>query len=187
MSKDSPFDDVDVVISDSEKSAVEEAARELMAMPATEDEPMPSVAVVFPLRKSVPFPGLIMPVHAQQGYETSIMEKAMAQGKKVALLYAPGLPKGGVIANSSEFKRVGVIADIHKRIRLPDGNTNYLCRGVRRFVVDRFVRIKNVPVAKVSFPEDIYPSGDETGALARNVLMLSQKVADHQPNLGDDF
>ncbi|MBC8370381.1 MAG: endopeptidase La [Planctomycetes bacterium] len=187
MSKDDSLDDIDVVISDSEKSAVEEAARELLALPVVQDNALPSLAVVFPLRKSVPFPGLIMPVHAQQGYETDIMEKAMAQGKKVALLFAPGMPKGGVITKSSQFARVGVIADIHKRIRLPDGNTNYLCRGVRRFMLERFVRIKGVPVAKISYPEDVYPAGEETGALARNVMSLSQKVAEHQPNLGDDF
>ena len=190
MSSDNPsddFDDIDVIIPDSEQDAVEAAARELLALPAVKDASLPGLTVVFPLRKSVPFPSLIMPVHAQQGYETDIMEKAMAQGKKVALLYAPGMPKGGVISKSSQFARIGVLADIHKRIRLPDGNTNYLCRGIRRFKVERFVRVKDVPVAKISYPEDIYPAGKETGALARNVMSLSQKVAEHQPNLGDDF
>ena len=185
MTKETPHDDV--LMPEAEQAAVEVAARELLSYPARKDEVLPKVAVVFPLRKSVPFPSLIMPVHAQQGYETDIMEKAMAQGQKVALLYAPGMPAGGVISKSTQFKRIGVLAEVHKRIRLPDGNTNYVCRGLRRIKVQRFVRVKGVPVARVEYPQDVYPSGDDVEALSRNVMNLSQKVAEHNPALGDDF
>ncbi|MFT7516232.1 MAG: ATP-dependent Lon protease [Myxococcota bacterium] len=187
MSNDNPLDDSDVIIPNSEKAVLEAAAREMLSLPAVKEESLPSLVVVFPLRKSVPFPGLIMPVQAQHGYETDIMEKAMAQGKKIALLYAPGMLPGGEVTKSSQFKRIGVIADIHKRIRMPDGSTNYLCRGMRRLKVEKFVRVKDVPVARISYPEDIYPAGPETGALSRNVMNLSQKVSEHSPGLGDDF
>lgn len=187
MSNDNPLDDSDVIIPNSEKAVLEAAAREMLSLPAVKEESLPSLVVVFPLRKSVPFPGLIMPVQAQHGYETDIMEKAMAQGKKIALLYAPGMLAGGQVTKSKQFKRIGVIADIHKRIRMPDGSTNYLCRGMRRLKVEKFVRVKDVPVARISYPEDIYPAGPETGALSRNVMSLSQKVSEHNPGLGDDF
>ena len=126
-----------------------------------------------------------MPVMAEAGRETEIMEKALAQGNNLGLLYAP--TDSAVPTRAGEFKKIGVLVKVHKRIKLPDGNSNYICRGVRRFRLDRFVRIKKIPVARVSYPEDIYPAGDETEALARNVLALSQEVASHSPNLGDGF
>ncbi len=165
----------------------EDGEEEVLSLPALKDDDLPKLLVVFPLRRSVPFPGLIMPVHAEQGYETGIMEKALADGQRVGLLLAPGMDESGVIKRSSEMARIGVVAEIHKRIRLPDGNTNYLCRGLRRFSVERFARLRSIPVARVSYPEDIYPAGDETEALARNVLSLAQKVAAHNPSLGDGF
>lgn len=167
--------------------AGEDGEEEVLSLPALKDDDLPKLLVVFPLRRSVPFPGLIMPVHAEQGYETGIMEKALADGQRVGLLLAPGMDESGVIKRSSEMARIGVVAEIHKRIRLPDGNTNYLCRGLRRFSVERFARLRSIPVARVSYPEDVYPAGDETEALARNVLSLAQKVAAHNPSLGDGF
>ncbi|KAA3607184.1 MAG: endopeptidase La [Planctomycetota bacterium] len=155
-------------------------------LPVPKGAPPPPILVVFPLSAAVPFPGLIMPVLAEARDEAEVMEKALAQGRYVGLLYRPGEPKNGKL-RSKDFAAMGVVAEVLKRIRLPDGNSNYLCRGVRRFEIKRFVRLRPVPVAKVTYPEDIYPAGPETEALARNVLSLSQKIASHQPNLGEGF
>ena len=188
MSGEDPFGDpVDVILPGAEEQSLEQAAKEILALPAVKDETPPQLLVVFPLRKSVPFPGLIMPVHAQDGYEANIMEKALAQGKRVGLLLAPGMDDEGHVASAKDFAQTGVIAEVHRRIKLPDGNTNFLCRGLQRFKVDRFVRVKQVPVAKVAYPSDVYPAGDETEALARNVLGLATKVSGHNPGLGDGF
>ncbi len=168
------------------EEAVQRAAEEIASLPAVKESLPPTVLVVFPLRRSVPFPALIMPVLAEMGHEVEIMEKAMAQGRQVGLLYAPGMGEGGP-TRARDFARTGVLVEVHKRIRLPDGNSNYVCRGVRRFHVDRFVKVKGVPVARVSYPEDIYPASDETEALSRNVLSLAQQVASHNPSLGDGF
>ena len=181
-------DDIDLPDDGSEvHEALQEAASEVAALPALKDGVPPQVLVVFPLRRSVPFPGLIMPVVAEAGHETAIMEQALAQGRYVGLLHAPGMDEGGRVRKRGDFAHTGVLAEVHKRLKLPDGNSNYVCRGVRRFVVERFMKIKGVPVARVSYPEEVYPSGDETEALARNVLALSQKVASHNPSLGDGF
>ena len=182
------LDDIDLPDDGSEvHERLQEAASEVAALPARQDDVPPQVLVVFPLRRSVPFPGLIMPVVSEAGNETTIMEQALAQGRYVGLLHAPGMDEDGKVSKRGDFAHTGVLAEVHKRLKLPDGNSNYVCRGVRRFVVERFVKIKGVPVARVSYPEEIYPSGDETEALARNVLALSQKVAGHNPSLGDGF
>jgi ATP-dependent Lon protease len=186
----STIEDIDISEIPDDATEVHErlhqAASEVANLPAIKDGLPPAVVVVFPLRRSVPFPSLIMPVLAEGGHEVEIMEKAMAQGRHVGLLHAPEMGENGP-QNSKEFAATGVLAEVHKRIRLPDGNSNYICRGVRRFTVDRFVRVKGVPVARVLYPEDVYPPGKETEALARNVLSLAQKVASHNPSLGDGF
>jgi ATP-dependent Lon protease len=182
------IESIDIVNDGSEvHEQLQEAASEVAALPALKDGAPPQLLVVFPLRRSVPFPGLIMPVVAEAGHETAIMEQALAQGRHVGLLHAPGMTEDSKVSKRGDFAHTGVLAEVHKRLRLPDGNSNYVCRGVRRFVVERFRKIKGVPVAHVTYPEDVYPSGDETEALARNVLALSQKVAGHNPSLGDGF
>ena len=187
MSED-PFEPEEVILpGEHEDQFPEGVAEDLRPLPTAPDSKPPPVLVVYPLRNSVPFPVLIMPVHAEEGAETDILEQALAQGQRVGLLLAPGLEHGQLPKSGKAYAATGVMAEIHKRIRLPDGNSNYLCRGVRRFTVKRFVRTKGIPVARVEYPEDIYPAGDETDALARNVLQLAQKVAGHNPALGDGF
>jgi ATP-dependent Lon protease len=163
---------------------IEAEAVDLGALPAVKREQLPKVLVVFPLNRSVPFPSLIMPVLAEAGDETATMEKAVAQGKFVGLLHAPGATAPW---KAEDFAATGVVAQVHKRIKLPDGNSNYVCRGLRRFVVEKWVRTGKHTVAQVSYPEEVYPPGEETEALARNVLKLAQKVAGHQPALGEGF
>jgi ATP-dependent Lon protease len=170
-----------------EERAVEEAAKEILSLPVVKGDTPPPLLVIFPLRRSVPFPGLIMPVHAQDGYEHGIMEKAVAQGDRVGLLLAPGMDEHGRIRKAKDMVQMGVLVEIHKRIKLPDGNTNYLCRGIRRFKVKRFVRTGDVPIARVEYPQDIYPGGSEFEALSRNVLQLAQQVSAHNPGLGEGF
>ena len=183
-------EDIDVIPpgeDDQDDSLADRVAEDLRPLPAVREGDPPPVLVVYPLRNSVPFPGLIMPVHANDGAETDIMEQALAQGQRVGLLLAPGLEEGALPGGAKDYAATGVMAEIHKRIKLPDGNSNYLCRGVRRFRVRKFVRTRGIPVARVDYPEDVYPPGRETDALARNVLQLAQKVAAHNPALGDGF
>ena len=70
MSGEDPFPDpdpdpVDVIPPGAGEQSLEDAAKEILALPAVKDDSPPPLLVIFPLRKSVPFPGLIMPVHAQ--------------------------------------------------------------------------------------------------------------------------
>ena len=197
---------------DDDDAIVEEIGEEF---PSVKDNPPPPVLVAFPLRKSVPFPEIVMPILAEAGVEVEIMEKALKDGRHIGLIFAPG-PNGegdpdakpGTKARDawrptapSDFAPFGVLAEVHKRIKLPDGNSNYICRGLRRFEVDKWVRMDPIPAAKVSYPDDIYPheshadatkklaqlEQDEADALARNVLALAQKVASHNPSLGEGF
>ncbi len=184
MDEGSSSDAETIVFDASQAIEIEAESVDLGALPAVRREQLPKVLVVFPLNRSVPFPSLIMPVMAEAGDETATMEKAVAQGKFVGLLHAPGAMAPW---KAEDFAATGVVAQVHKRIKLPDGNSNYVCRGLRRFVVDKWVRTGKALVAQVSYPEEVYPPGEETEALARNVLKLAQKVAGHQPALGDGF
>jgi ATP-dependent Lon protease len=182
---------IDVVPPGETELEVADAAQEVEAqtnnLPAQREDAPPQVLVTFPLRRSVPFPSLIMPVHVEDGAETEIMEQALAQGKLVGLLPAPGATSPGLPTSESQYARIGVLAEVHKRIRLPDGNSNYICRGLRRFKVDKFVRLAKVPVIHALYPEEVYPADAEAEALTRNVLSLAQKVAAHNPGLGEGF
>ena len=180
------FDDLDPPDHGDALEPLEQAfAAAIGNLPVVHEGTPPKVLVCFPMQKSVPFPGLIMPVMARQGEEEAIMEQAREQGGYIGLLLdeSDGAEPGSV----AYVAPMGVVAMIHKRIRLPDGNVNYVCRGIKRFSIQRWVKRKGIPVARPEYPEDIYSTGTTIDALHRNVLNLTQKVAGHQSGLGDGF
>ncbi len=187
MTQDAPDPELQHLPPGENEERVEEAAEELSRLPMPSVDSLPGTLIAFPLRRSVPFPSLIMPVQVEEGPETEIMEAAVQAGGKVGLLPAPGGPPEGLPTESSQYADMGVLAEIHRRIRLPDGNSNFLCRGIRRFRVERFLRVRGLPRVRVSYPEDRPSPGRETEALARNVLEMAQKVAAHNPSLGEGF
>ena len=118
---DGPPEEIPQILLPTEEEAqalLEHQVGEEDLLPAIPKADLSGVLVVFPLRRSVPFPGLVMPVQAEAGNETGIMEQALAQGRHVGLLLAEG-GDAATLPRPREFRRVGVVAEVHKRIRRP--------------------------------------------------------------------
>ena len=95
---------------------------EPLGSPLVVQEALPDTVFVFPLRRAVPFPNLMMPVLLDSPRAREIVAKAEAHNSHVLLLTQkdpeedePG-PKG--------LYEVGVLARVLKTLQLPDGNAS---------------------------------------------------------------
>lgn len=171
------------------------------------DQADPSTVFVFPLRRAVPFPGLVMPVLAE-GRGKDIFEKAHAQSPFILLLLQKEAARGNGDAENGEprpergaegsagklgpftaagFHAIGVLARVHKILTLPTGSVSAICGGLKRCKVERFVKLNPYPIAKVSYPQETIPGGMEVAAIARNIPQLVKSIASKDPNLGEEI
>jgi len=116
-------------------------------------EEIPDVLPILPLRNSVLFPGVVIPITA--GRDTSIaLVKDANKGDKII----------GVVAQKNEkvddpeltdLHQVGTVARIIKLLKMPDGNTTVILQGTKRFQVGEMVQKEPYLKAKsLPFDED---------------------------------
>ncbi|MBI3817528.1 MAG: endopeptidase La [Planctomycetes bacterium] len=181
---------------DAPDSDVAENAAGVLALDATEDgEPagstlvpvtdsLPETVFIFPLKRAVPFPGLVMPVMAD-GRGKDIIEKAHAQGPYILLLRQRNPAEEAFTAKA--FYQMGVVARIHKIITLPNGNVTAICGGQKRARVEKFVKLSPYPIAKVTYPAEASPGGAEIEALKRNIPQLIKSISSKDNNFGEEL
>lgn len=145
---------------------------------------LPETLFVFPLKRAVPFPGLVMPVMAD-GRGKDIIEKAHAQGPFILLLRQRNPTEEAFTAKA--FYEMGVVARIHKILTLPNGNITAICGGQKRARIEKFVKVTPYPIAKVTYPQETSPVGAELEALKRNVPQLIKSISAKDNNFGEEL
>ena len=133
-------------------SGIEDDA-ELIPLLTPEDEEemnkedVPEQLPILPLRNTVLFPGVVVPVTA--GRDTSIaLIKAANQGSKTIGVVGQ---RDAAVENPSieDLYPVGTVAKILRVLQMPDGNTTIIIQGKKRFHLSEMVQTEPFLVAKV--------------------------------------
>ena len=163
----------------------EDVRADLPAPLLEQAEGLPPEVLVFPLRRAVGFPGLVMPVLVENEYSAEIVEQAKQSGSYLALILRRQPDEDGFEEESChEF---GVLVKIHKVMSLPDGNKSALCQGIHRIEVRRYVQVHPYPVAEVAYPTDLPGDEQRVEALFRTIGFLLDSIIEKNPNYGDEF
>jgi ATP-dependent Lon protease len=149
------------------------------------EEKVPHTVFVFPLRRAVPFPNLMMPVLLDSERSKEIVAKAEAQNNHLFLLTQkdPELEE----PTPKDFYEIGVLARILKVLKLPDGNSSVMVQGLRRSRISRFVRKKPYLLAKVEDVVDIPAKGKRAKAAFRKLQESLRRVSEMSESYGEEF
>jgi ATP-dependent Lon protease len=146
---------------------------------------LPETLFVLPLRKAVAFPNLMLPILLDSPRAIEIVSQAESQSSHLLLLTQRDPQVEG--SSAADFHEVGVITRILKTLKLPDGNASAMCQGLRRARVEKFVKDKPLPVAKVKSLADIPAAGRRAQALFRKLQQTLKRVAEVGTGFGDEF
>ncbi len=154
-----------------------------------EDEEMlsrtevPSSLPLLPLRNTVLFPGVIIPITV--GREKSI--KLIRDAYKGNKIIGAVAQKDMDIDNPAlkDLYRVGTVAQILKILEMPDGSTSVIIQGKKRFEVLGLVSDEPYLIASVNSLEDVMPKkrGDQFQALIGSLRDLSLKIIKLSSNI----
>ena len=130
---------------------------ELIPLMSAEDEEIinkesvPEILSILPLRNTVLFPGVVIPITAGRDQSIQLIKDAN-KGSKVI----------GVVAQRNEdieeptlkdIHTIGVVAQILRVLKMPDGNTTVIIQGKKRFEIDSI--IQNKPYLKATVKEAV--------------------------------
>jgi ATP-dependent Lon protease len=148
-----------------------------------DNENLPEFLPVLPLRNTVLFPGVVIPITIGRDKSIRLIKEEM-KGKKTLAVVAQ---KDQEIEDpaTSDLYTVGMVADILRVIKMPDASMTVVIRGRKRCKIDKFVQEHPYFKAAVSEYNEIKPEkGDERfGAIVDSLRDLSIQIIQSSPNI----
>ncbi len=162
---------------------------EFFPLLSAEDEKMmdaegiPEHLPILPLRNTVLFPGVVIPIAAGRDKSIKLLKEAY-QGNKIIGVVAQ---KDADIEDPEEkdLNHVGTVARIIKILQMPDGNTTVIIQGKKRFDILEIVSSEPYFVAKVNNYEDEtdLKKSKHFSALIASIKDLSIQIIEKSPNI----
>ncbi|WP_025765043.1 endopeptidase La [Dyadobacter tibetensis] len=153
------------------------------------DEPLelPAELAILPIRQTVLFPGMVIPV-------TVVRQKAIRLVKKIYRNSDINLRILGAVTQAKPNKEdpaaddlfnVGTVAQILKMITLPDGNVTIIVQGRQRFEIKSIVSEDPYITATVQAIEDVFGSASkkESKALLQSLRDGAHKIMKLNPEI----
>ena len=146
-------------------------------------EDIPETLSILPLRNTVLFPGVVIPITAGRDKSIQLINDAN-KGDKVIGVVAQ---KDGDIENptSEDIYKTGVVAQILRVLKMPDGNTTVIIQGKKRFEIEELIQEEPYLVAKVQEAKEDKDVDDpkEFGAIIDSIKEQALEVIKENPML----
>jgi ATP-dependent Lon protease len=146
------------------------------------NELTPEILSILPLRNTVLFPGVVIPITVGRDKSIKLIKDAY-RGNKII----------GVVAQKdvsiedptfTDLNSVGTVAVIVKMLQMPDGNTTVIIQGKNRFQLVEEVQSEPYLKASVQKFEEIRPKVDkEFKAMVSSVKELAMQIIQFSPNI----
>ena len=139
------------------------------------DAPLPEVLPILPLKNTVLFPGVIMPISIKREASLELINDA----KKERLIGVVSQRNDNDAPSKEDFYSIGVIARIIKILKIPDGSISVLVQGTRRFQITEFVEEQPYFKAKIQESPELLPEeqDEEFSATMEVVRDISLRLA----------
>lgn len=146
-------------------------------------EKFPEVLPILPVRNSVLFPGVVLPVTVSRQKSIKLV-KEYYQGDRIIGVVAQE-NSGAEDPEFGDLYKVGTVAKILRMLVLPDGNTTIIIQGKQRFELNELVQETPYLKATVKYrPDMLHSTKEENVAIlfdtlkeaALNILKLSPEV-----------
>lgn len=146
-------------------------------------EDVPEFLPILPIRNNVLFPGVVIPITVGRDKSIKLIEEAYNGTKTIGVLSQ--LKASVENPTINDFHKIGTVAHIIKRLKMPDGSTTIIIQGKRRFEVTEFSQTEPYFKAKVIGLEDarINAKTDKNAALVASMKDMAMKIIKENPNI----
>ena len=147
-----------------------------------DDQLIPEELPLLPLRNTVLFPGVVIPITV--GRDKSI--KAVNDAYKSDKLVGVVSQKDSLIEEPeiNDLVKIGTVAKILKLIKMPDGGTTVIIQGKKRFQIDKITSEDPYFKAKVTVLQDEEQKEDnDFDAMVSSIKELAGQIIMLSPNM----
>ncbi|KLT65749.1 endopeptidase La [Pedobacter sp. BMA] len=146
------------------------------------NEETPETLAILPLRNTVLFPGVVIPITVGRDKSIKLIKEAYKGNKIIGVV-----SQKDVSIEDPTFEQlntVGTVANIVKLLQMPDGNTTVIIQGKQRFSL--IEEVQNEPYIKAvvkKFEEQKHKTDKEFKALIASIREMSAQIIQLSPNI----
>ena len=146
---------------------------------------IPDTLPILPLRNTVLFPGVIIPINIGRDKSLKLIKDSYRQSALIGVVAQKDTNTENPDIN--DLYQIGTVASILKILEMPDGTTTAIIQGKRRFLLEDILYDDPYHVGKISLKkEEGVPKNDpEYNAIAESLKDMASKIvkySSHIPN-----
>ena len=147
------------------------------------NEELPELLAILPLRNMVLFPGVVIPITAGRDKSIKLINDANAAGKNIGVVAQ--INEDEEDPSKKDIHNIGTIARILRVLKMPDGNITVILQGKKRFEIDAVLEETPYITAKIKEVAEKRPKKNDTEFLAilDSVKELAIQIIKESPNI----
>lgn len=147
------------------------------------NEVLPDDLAILPLRNTVLFPGVVIPITAGRDKSIKLINDANKKGKVIGVVSQ--IDEDIEEPTSNDVHRVGTVAQIMRVLKMPDGNVTVILQGKKRFEIDQFTQEE--PYLKATIKEVVEKrpkaNDNEFNSIVESIKELAIQIINESPNI----
>ena len=165
---------------------------DLIPLMSTDDEKrlnslrIPKTISVLPLRNTVLFPGVVIPITVSRDKSIKLINNAYRLKKPIGVI-AQSNPKIEE-PSGKDLHSVGTVAKILRLFKMPDGNLTVIIQGQKRFCVKKIISSNPYFEAEIENFTEIKPRKNDPNfkALVGSLRDVALRIIKESPNIPSD-
>ena len=148
-----------------------------------EKENLPDSIPILPLRNTVLFPGVVIPITASRDKAIELINDANKSDKKIGVVAQ--IDKNIDDPKPIDLYKIGTVAKILRVLKMPDGNITVIIQGKKRFKIDKFLNKKPYLTASIqNIKEDSkLKKSKEFNLIIESIKDLALKIINENPGI----
>ena len=150
---------------------------------AISKESLPDSLPILPLKNTVMFPGVVIPITASRDKSIKLIKDSNVNDKLIGVVSQ--IDSKVQSPSLSDIHPTGTVAKILRVLKMPDGNVTVIIQGKKRFSIEQIVTEEPYIKAKIKEIQEIKPekNNKEFNATIESIKDIALKIIDENPNI----
>lgn len=162
---------------------------DLIPLMTTEDEDamnreeLPTTLPILPLRNTVLFPGVVIPITAGRDKSIKLINETNKSGKVIGVVSQKD--EDNENPDLADINTIGTVAQILRVLKMPDGNTTVIIQGKKRFEVAEVMTTNPYMTATIREVAEARPAKEnaEFKEIISSIKKLALTIIKDSPNI----
>jgi ATP-dependent Lon protease len=150
---------------------------------AISKESLPKSLPILPLKNTVMFPGVVIPITASRDKSIKLIKESNTNSKLIGVVSQ----KDSTVQNPGldDIQSTGTVAKILRVLQMPDGNVTVIIQGKKRFSIEKVLSEEPYITAEIIEIKEVKPSLDNKEFIATidSIKDIALRIIEENPNI----